>query len=256
MQLSDLHVRVGDDELVAQERARAAVDFVCSMELDLDAVVLSGDIVNSPDLREHQLARELLEPIISLGIPLLPAVGNHDDRQYVRELFSATDTSLDLGQERHLQYVTRVGEIRVIVLDTQHTGFPDGKLCDTRRAWLEQRLNDDSDTTTILVMHHPPCLTGIPSFDQIGLRQDHAESFEEIVRAHPQIERIVCGHVHRGFTASIGQVPVFGCPSVFFPARPDFTAPTPIQLVDGPIGVGLHIKTSSGGVVSHFRVVA
>jgi Icc protein len=44
-------------------------------------------------------------------------------------------------------------------------------------------------------MHHPPFATGITHMDNFGL--DNAAELAEIVVRHPQVERILCGHLHR-----------------------------------------------------------
>ena len=40
-----------------------------------------------------------------------------------------------------------------------------------------------------------------------------ADRFEEIVARHPQIELIVCGHLHRNIQTSVGSRRVLTCPS-------------------------------------------
>jgi hypothetical protein len=104
-------------------------------------------------------------------------------------------------------------------------------------------------------MHHPPAPIGLPNLDAIGVRADQAAALAELVARHPQVVRIVCGHVHRGVTTSLAGVPVFCCPSVFLPARPDLEPGPPITLVDGPVGIGLHVRTPDVGLASHLRVI-
>ena len=56
-------------------------------------------------------------------------------------------------------------------------------------------LMEITDRPTLILMHHPPFRTGIASMDRMGLRG--SAEFAEIIRRHPQVERICCGHVHR-----------------------------------------------------------
>jgi 3',5'-cyclic AMP phosphodiesterase CpdA len=104
-------------------------------------------------------------------------------------------------------------------------------------------------------MHHPPVQLGLPALDAIGMRADHADRLREVVLANEQIELVMCGHVHRPATSRIGHAPVFACPSVFYPARPDHAPDRAIALVDGPVGIGVHVRTESGGVASHVRII-
>ena len=44
-------------------------------------------------------------------------------------------------------------------------------------------------------MHHPPFTTGIVAMDTMGL--DGSEALAAVIARHPQVERVVCGHIHR-----------------------------------------------------------
>lgn len=255
VQLSDLHVQVGEDAAACEQRLAGAIDLVRRIERPIAAILLTGDIADSGSVEEHDRALELLAPLLELGAPVLPVVGNHDDRPALRATFAGAASVPDLGEERHLQYVVDLDELRVVVLDTQHTGHDDGKLCDTRHAWLERQLSAAPDVPTILAMHHPPVPVGLPRFDAIGLREDHAVRLEQLVAANPQVVLVACGHVHRPYASLLAHAPVFGCPSVFWPAEPDLLGEHPIRLVDGPIGVGVHVPTTATGLASHVRMI-
>lgn len=257
MQLTDLHVQVGPGDHAAATRVAQAIELVRRMSQDVEVagVLVTGDLANAGTDAEHDRAVELLGPLLELGFPVLPLVGNHDDRPTLRRSFGALPGVAELGGERHLQYVWNVDSWRVLVLDTQHTGHDDGKLCDTRHEWLVAQLADAPDAPTVLAMHHPPVAIGIPALDAIGIRRDHADRLRDVVRANAQIELVVCGHVHRPAQSRLAHAPVFACPSVFYPARPDMRAGREIALVDGPVGVGVHVRTEDGSIASHVRMI-
>src|SRR3546814_19533731 len=60
-------------------------------------------------------------------------------------------------------------------------------------------------------MHHPPFITGIAHMDAIGLLAGTAE-LEQIVAAHPNVERIICGHLHRTIFRRFGGTLASTCP--------------------------------------------
>jgi hypothetical protein len=64
---------------------------------------------------------------------------------------------------------------------------------------LAAQLAEAPDRPTLLMMHHPPLVTGIEPMDAIN--GANAEALEHLVRRHPGIERIVCGHHHRPIQA-------------------------------------------------------
>ena len=255
-QLTDLHVQVGPGDALASERVAEAIGLVSRVQPRPDAVLLTGDLVNTGTAAEYERLAEVLAPLLELGIPVLPLVGNHDDRELLRATLGGAPSVVDLGSERHLQYAFTVGGLRVLALDTQHTGHDDGKYCDTRLAWLAGQLEAAPDVPTLLAMHHPPIPVGLPNLDVLAVRPDHALRLGELLARHPQVLRVACGHVHRGAVASLAGIPVFACPSVFLPARPDLHPGPPLTLVDGPVGAALHIRTPDGGLASHVRVTS
>ena len=85
--------------------------------------------------------------------------------------------------------------MRLVGLDTLVPGEPGGRLDAERLAWLDARLAGAPARPTVIFMHHPPFATGIAVMDGMGL--DGAEGFGAVIRRHSQVERIVCGHLHR-----------------------------------------------------------
>jgi 3',5'-cyclic AMP phosphodiesterase CpdA len=81
-------------------------------------------------------------------------------------------------------------------LDSVEPGAAHGVLCSTRLAWLAAALARDPHTPVLLAVHHPPCETHLPGMDRIALRQGAAELGALLAR-HPQVQRLVCGHLHR-----------------------------------------------------------
>lgn len=253
-QLTDLHVQVGPGDAVAAQRVSEAIGLLSRLEPAPSLVLLTGDLVNTGTPAEYERLGTVLAPLVELGIPLQPLVGNHDDRALLRDAFEGIPQGAALGSEGFVQSEARAAGVRVLGLDTQREGRDDGELDDDRLAWLEQRLAEAPDAPTILAMHHPPAPIGLPNLDAIALRPDDATRLAKLVARHRQVVRIVAGHVHRAATTALAGVPVFTCPSVFLPARPDHVAGPPITLVDGPVGLALHVPTSDGGIASHVRV--
>jgi len=256
VQLTDLHVHVGAGDAVASERIERAIGLVSAMDPFPSAFVLTGDLVNTGTEAEYARLAELLAPLLALGKPVLPIVGNHDDRALLRATLGGAPNVVELGDERHLQYVFELrDDLRILALDTQHTGLDTGKLCARRLAWLEAALADAPDTPTIVAMHHPPMGIGVPALDALGIRPGDVTRFEAIVAEAPQVELVIAGHVHRTVTGRIAHAPVFTCPSVFHASRVAFRADAPLQLVQSPVGVGVHALLAPDGIASHARVV-
>ncbi len=67
-------------------------------------------------------------------------------------------------------------------------------------------------------MHHPPLLTGMPAFDEIGLPELDRLALGDLVAANPHVVRVVTGHVHRAIFGTAGGCGVVVCPSTYLQA--------------------------------------
>jgi len=210
-QISDVHVvRRGEALMGTVDTAGylgRAVARLGAMEERVDAVVVTGDLVDRGTVEEYEHLQELLAPI---EVPVYLAMGNHDDRDAFRRVFGAAAYLRDGG--KHVQYAVDVGEVRMIVLDTNVPGQPGGRLCEHRRAWLERELAQTTKPV-VIAMHHPPFATGIAFMDQLGLDPGDAEALETIVARHGHVARVICGHVHRASSTSFGGTTVSTAPS-------------------------------------------
>ena len=208
-QLTDLHVVTPDTDAELHvdnvARVRAAVRSVVAESPALDAVLLTGDLVNDARPGEYRVLAELLVPIEA---PLLAIPGNHDDRDHVR----ATFPHLDWVDAVHASWVHAVRGVRVVGLDSTRPGHPGAEVDDERASWLEGVLARPHDGPTVLAMHHPPFETGIAWMDEAGFVG--RDRLREVVAAAP-VDRIACGHLHRpiastfaGVAAQVGVSPV------------------------------------------------
>jgi Icc protein len=208
-QISDLHVLGG------RRPAYGAVDTATCLErcvrriaeLDPapDAVIATGDLVDVPDRGAYGLLRELLAP---LRMPLYVLPGNHDERHALRSAFADHRYLPHKGE--FLQYAVDDFPVRLLVLDTVTPLQEGGTLCAERLHWLEQALAG-SDAPTVIALHHPPFATGMPFMDRIGLQDP--SGLARIVRRFPQVQRLICGHVHRPIQALFAGTLASTCPS-------------------------------------------
>jgi Icc protein len=60
-------------------------------------------------------------------------------------------------------------------------------------------------------MHHPPFETGIKLMDDLGLLEGR-EAFAEVIAPYRNIERILCGHLHRTIVCRVGGTVASTCP--------------------------------------------
>lgn len=242
-QISDPHVTVGPGDAGSAGALRAAVDAVNSFTPSPDAVLLSGDIVEHATDAEYELAAELLAP---LSMPVHLLAGNHDDPDGMRAHLGAPGRP---GEP--LQYSGPLGPLRLVACDTTVRGQNAGALGPERLAWLEAELAAERATPTLLAMHHPPVLVGVPVLDEIGLAEADRLAVGELIAANPQVKAIVCGHVHRGATGAVAGCPVFVCASSYLQLALELGGDSEIALVREPPVLGLHVTVGAEQLISH-----
>ncbi len=211
-QLSDLHIvdRFSGAEAARDAAAslRAAVGRLNTFSPVPDLVLLTGDLTNNGTPGEYRILAELLE---DLEVPHLLVAGNHDEREALIAQFGG---SAALPVERGpIRYTHDLEGLRVVVADTTVPGRHDGAMTEEDLVWLDTVLAAEPSTPTLVAMHHPPFVTGIWWMDQAGLIEG-MEAFAAVVAAHPQVVRVVSGHVHRAITGRVGRVEASVCPSI------------------------------------------
>jgi 3',5'-cyclic-AMP phosphodiesterase len=247
-QLSDLHVGAGGTEHGPEERLAAVVSAVAALVPAPDAVLITGDITQHGRPAEYARVRELLAP---LRMPLHVLPGNHDERTALRAAFAPTDPDAMPG---FVQFTARVGGVRVLACDTQEPGRDGGRLCPQRLGWLERQLAADRATPTVVAMHHPPLLTGIEAMDAIGLDTATRAALDDLLRAAPNVLRVVAGHVHRTMLATAGGRTVFTCPSADVAIALDLAPGAPLAVLDEPPAFAVHLVTAAG-LTTHVQPV-
>jgi 3',5'-cyclic AMP phosphodiesterase CpdA len=103
------------------------------------------------------------------------------------------------------------------------------------------------------MMHQPPILSGVPFLD--GVRCRNGEKIEAVVARHKQVERIVCGHVHRFMQASFGGAILVTAPSTMsgFPLEMTGKEKPGWQVV--PPACLLHHWSEDAGLTTHYSPI-
>lgn len=214
-QVSDLHVCARGEraygKVDTQAMAQQAVRALAALRPRPDALLLSGDLVEDGSDPAYAHLLGLLQPLRALGLPLYPVAGNHDEREALAQAFGPHIGPHTDRLPGFVQYAARLGALRLLVLDSVVPRQGHGALCATRLSWLADRLAEDA-SPTLIALHHPPFATGMQHMDAVGLREG-AEALEATVRRHPQVQALLCGHLHRGIQTRFGGAVAATCPS-------------------------------------------
>ena len=261
VQVSDLHLREGADGVGPAERLERALAQVSTLQPYPDAVLVSGDVVDTPSRAAYEQARELLG---ALGLPVHVIPGNHDDRDMLRahlgpEAAGAGGGGYEgerSGNGAPVNFAVTCGGLRLVGCDTTQPGQDGGALGAEQLDWLDETLGHEPQTPTLLAMHHPPVLTGVRVMDAIALAPADRAPLEAMLEANPQVQAITCGHVHTTMSTSFAGRPLLICPSTNSTVRLDLRPRDDLQFTesDQPPGFAVHTLVD-GRLVSHVQGV-
>jgi 3',5'-cyclic AMP phosphodiesterase CpdA len=247
-QISDTHIK--PEGRLAYRRVDTAlflaraVEHVRALAPAPDVVLVTGDLVDAGLEEEYVRLRRLLAP---LPMPVYVIPGNHDARDPLRAVFGA-DGYLPRDGE-HLQYVIEHYPLRLVGLDTLVPGQGGGRLGPERLAWLDARLGEAPARATLVFMHHPPFKTGLEAMDAQAL--EDGEALGAVIRRHPQVEGVTCGHVHRAIHARWSGTVVTTAPSSAHQVDLDLRQPGGLAWVLEPPACLLHLWREGTGLVTH-----
>jgi 3',5'-cyclic AMP phosphodiesterase CpdA len=246
VQLSDLHLRAGSDGAGPARRLHQVLGAVADLEPTPSAVLLSGDIADSPSEEAYELAREMLAP---LGLPLHAIPGNHDEPAMLAAHFPTGSNT-----ESSPRFAVTYGDLRVVGCDSTRRGEEAGTLGGEQLAWLEETLSNAPDVPTLLALHHPPVLTGIRAMDVIALAARDRSALEDLLARHHQVLAVTCGHVHTAMVTSFAGRPLLICPSVNSTVELDLRPRDDLPFVAAPRPGGFLVHAlMDGRLVSHFQ---
>lgn len=214
VQLTDLHIRapgvLAYRKVDTAHYLRQAVAHVSTLNPAPAAVVVTGDLVDQGSVAEYQHLQALLAP---LPMPIFLLVGNHDGREGLRAVFDApylrqngefVQYTVDIGGNDGSNGAPQCKPVRLIALDTLEPGRSGGFLCEARLAWFETALENARGLPVVVALHHPPFVTGIGHMDEAVLDAASSARLAEIIARHPNVERVIAGHLHREIHARFG----------------------------------------------------
>jgi 3',5'-cyclic-AMP phosphodiesterase len=249
-QISDTHVCAEGTRLYGRIDTNAglarAIDAVNRLRPRPDLVLMTGDLAESGQPAQYAMLRKLLA---RLEIPLRVLPGNHDSRENLRAAFADHGY---FGQGEFLHHAAELGPLTLIALDTQVPGEDGGTLCAERLAWLERELERSRGRPTLVAMHHPPVPIGVDWLDRSNCA--NAEGLAGVVSRHPQVERILSGHVHRAAQIRFAGTVVATAPSTAYQVALELGHDGEPHLIHEPPAFLLH-RWHGGALTTHVIAV-
>jgi len=239
-QISDLHAVPPGERLDGVDTNAMIEQAVCHLNGLVPApgvVLVTGDLAEGGCEASYLSLRRALD---RLEAPYYVIAGNHDRRDALRTAFH---DHVYLPRDGFLQYAIETYPLRLVALDTLDEGRGGGRLCDRRLEWVDETLAAQPESPTLLFMHHPPFETGIGWMDKSAFVG--GEAFERLLERHRQVRRVICGHLHRAITTTLGATTVSVVPSTCYQVHLNLAPAATPHIVMEPPACHLHVWTGS-----------
>ena len=252
-QISDTHITPKGELLYGRLDSSVNLALVVRQIFQLDTlpdcVLLTGDLTDRGQPGAYAHLREILRP---LTMPIYAIPGNHDRREAMRAAFSDCPWMPQAADEP-IRYSFEMGKLRIVALDTLVEGQDAGALGADQLAWLDDRLAAARDRPVIVMLHHPPVKSGIPSMDAMRLRSPG--EFGRVIERHSNVERVICGHLHRSMHVRWRGTTVSVSPSTVDQIFLAFQRHTPPAAISEPMGFQLHYWDDDDRLITHVAAV-
>lgn len=246
--MTDLHFRPEGQRIIGLDPGQRFADALAhALERhgDAEALVLCGDLAHAGEAAEYERLRAALAVC---PLPVVPMLGNHDDRAAFRAVFPDAPVTAD----GHVQSHREIGETRLITLDTL-IGPPFGRahlgrLGPERLAWLDAALAGASGRQVLVCAHHPPMPTGLPAMD--ALRLEDGDALIDRLLAHDAPVHLILGHLHRTVSGSMRGLPFTVLKGTCHQGPLDLVSDDSTLSVDEPGAYGV-VLLAPGQIVVH-----
>lgn len=206
-QITDIHLGFEPDNPAEFNRKRLdqTLRTLAAMTPQPDLLLATGDLADTGD--DEVSYRRLKSAFANCAIPVWFCMGNHDSREPFLKEFP------DTGQAGgFIQYSIEPYPLRILVLDTLEVGRHGGGFCVTRAAWLREKLAEQPERPTLLVLHHPPIETGL-SWMTEDPDAAWVKRLRAVVEGQEQVIAMITGHLHRPVVTSWAGTTLAVCPS-------------------------------------------
>jgi len=250
-QISDLHLRAEGAlyQGVVDSNADFArvVDHLNRLDPQPAVILLTGDVVDEGQPAEYATARKLLA---QLKAPVFAIPGNHDEWGAFRTTFAQQP---GLPAEGPFNYaIEEAGPVRVIALDVTVPGKHHGEITPHAMEWLARTLSQDPARSTLVMMHQPPFECAIPYLDPYLCR--NGQWLAEVVQRYANVDRVLCGHVHRAMQRRFAGTIACTAPSTTTTIALQLAADAKPASFHEPPGYLLH-HWRDGAVITHHVLV-
>lgn len=216
--ISDTHFI--KDKPSTVENARRIIDAINSFATKPEFVVVTGDLVNTPNYEDYELCFSELNRLV---MPYYVVGGNHDKASMLKEALGKCYPKHPTSEvDGYLQYCVDIGDLKVVAVDFYGDKQDEHRTDKYRLDWLKNKLQETPENKKVLlIMHKYPLKSNLKYFE----KDENAwmEEFVEIVSSYKnKVKLVACGHLHNSLMGTISGVPVVSTLSPYGLLNMDF----------------------------------
>lgn len=190
---------------------QAVLDAILAQNLPIDLIVATGDFVQDQSPQAYQHFAQGIERI---SAPCVWLPGNHDYQP-------AMVRSLKIAGISCAKQVLIDEEWQILMLDSQLQDVPHGELSEQQLEWMKGCLDNQSERTTLIMLHHHPLPSGCTWLDQHSLRNSHI--LADYLNGYSQVKAMLCGHIHQEMDEYWHGIRLLATPSTCVQFKPHCT---------------------------------
>ena len=190
------------------EQFKQGMAYIQESFQNIDFFLVSGDLVHEGGAEEYRELKEMWADICDLPVYTVP--GNHDRDTYGCGFLETSD-----APPFDREYIHQKSGLRILAMDSRGGHYESGFLSSEQLSWLRERLSRSNDCGhgrgTILLLHHTPHISGEIEF--LTYQMETPQELHEVIK-DSNILAIFCGHTHRHFLSTLGDIPCYTVNSI------------------------------------------
>lgn len=189
-------------------RAQTVINHVNAQIFPVDFVLHTGDVGN--DFTAPEQYRQTHDFLKQLRSPLHVIPGNHDQRDWLREVFYPHSPTTYYRFEKN--------GVEIVCMDTSVPNQPHGNIDPTQLAWLNAICAPPSTKPLIVALHHHLFPVGSPPMDAMTVKNGMSVH-QILMKASNRLRCVLFGHVHERLTFVRDGILYTTAPSTWFQLR-------------------------------------
>ena len=212
VQVTDMHLYADTADVLVgmncEEGLQDVLRLIREEQQEMEVILCTGDISQDNSLDSY---RRLAAALESFQIPHYWIPGNHDELERMQQAVGADHRCF-----------TRSIELpgwQVIMLNSSVRGEVSGLLADAELDALEAGLQNNTQTSVMLCLHHNPVPVASHWLQQHPLK--NPEALFAVVDRYPAVKVALFGHIHQALEQQRKGVSYLGSPSTCIQFHPD-----------------------------------